>query len=48
MIKGFRDFIMRGNVIDLAVAVICCLGGKPNQVSLVDAFSMYTTVGIYP
>jgi len=22
MIKGFRDFIMRGNVIDLAVAVI--------------------------
>ena len=22
MIKGFKDFIMRGNVIDLAVAVV--------------------------
>ena len=22
MIKGFRDFIMRGNVIDLAIAVV--------------------------
>ncbi|MBD0322443.1 MAG: MscL family protein, partial [Aldersonia sp.] len=22
MLKGFRDFIMRGNVIDLAVAVV--------------------------
>jgi large conductance mechanosensitive channel len=22
MIKGFRDFLMRGNVIDLAVAVV--------------------------
>ncbi|MCR2828271.1 large conductance mechanosensitive channel protein MscL, partial [Microbacterium sp. zg.Y909] len=25
MIKGFKDFIMRGNVIDLAVAVV--IGG---------------------
>ena len=22
MIKGFRDFILRGNVVDLAVAVV--------------------------
>lgn len=25
MLKGFRDFLMRGNVVDLAVAVI--IGG---------------------
>jgi large conductance mechanosensitive channel len=30
MFKGFRDFIMRGNVVDLAVAVI--IGGAFTQV----------------
>jgi large conductance mechanosensitive channel len=30
MLKGFRDFIMRGNVVDLAVAVI--IGGAFGQV----------------
>jgi large conductance mechanosensitive channel len=30
MFKGFRDFVMRGNVVDLAVAVI--IGGAFNQV----------------
>src|SRR3989338_4461646 len=29
MLKGFRDFIMRGNVVDLAVAVI--IGGAFNS-----------------
>jgi large conductance mechanosensitive channel len=35
MIKGFRDFIMRGNVIDLAVAVIIGTAFT----SIVDAFA---------
>jgi len=35
MLKGFRDFIMRGNVIDLAVAVV--VGGA--FTALVTAFS---------
>lgn len=30
MLKGFRDFIMRGNVIDLAVAVV--IGGAFSQI----------------
>src|SRR5689334_7444987 len=30
MLKGFRDFILRGNVIDLAVAVV--VGGAFNSV----------------
>ena len=30
MLKGFRDFILRGNVVDLAVAVI--LGGAFNAI----------------
>jgi len=30
MLKGFRDFILRGNVVDLAVAVI--LGGAFNKI----------------
>ncbi|MGB4704922.1 MAG: large conductance mechanosensitive channel protein MscL [Candidatus Saccharicenans sp.] len=30
MLKGFRDFIMRGNVVDLAVAVI--IGAAFNQI----------------
>jgi len=30
MFKGFRDFIMRGNVVDLAVAVI--IGAAFNQI----------------
>ena len=30
MLKGFRDFIMRGNVVDLAVAVV--IGGAFGQV----------------
>ena len=34
MIKGFRDFIMRGNVVDLAVAVVIGAAFK----SVVDAF----------
>ncbi len=34
MIKGFKDFIMRGNVIDLAVAVV--IGGAFGKV--VDTF----------
>lgn len=35
MLKGFRDFIMRGNVIDLAVAVV--IGGA--FTAIVTAFS---------
>lgn len=35
MLKGFRDFIMRGNVIDLAVAVV--IGAAFN--SIVTAFT---------
>jgi large conductance mechanosensitive channel len=35
MIKGFKDFLMRGNVVDLAVAVI--IGGAFGKV--VDAFA---------
>ena len=35
MIKGFRDFLMRGNVVDLAVAVV--IGGAFGGV--VDAFA---------
>jgi large conductance mechanosensitive channel len=40
MLKGFRDFIMRGNVIDLAVAVI--IGAAFTKVvnSLVDDIIM--------
>lgn len=40
MIKEFRDFIMRGNVIDLAVAVV--IGGAFNAIikSLVDDIIM--------
>lgn len=34
MIKGFKDFIMRGNVIDLAVAVVIGTAFK----AVVDAF----------
>ena len=34
MLKGFKDFIMRGNVIDLAVAVVIGAAFK----SVVDAF----------
>lgn len=34
MLKGFRDFIMRGNVVDLAIAVI--IGGAFGKV--VEAF----------
>jgi large conductance mechanosensitive channel len=34
MLKGFRDFIMRGNVVDLAVAVVIGAAFK----SVVDAF----------
>jgi len=34
MIKGFKDFIMRGNVIDLAVAVVIGAAFK----AVVDAF----------
>lgn len=35
MIKGFRDFIMRGNVIDLAIAVVIgvAFGGVVNQLT---------------
>lgn len=35
MIKGFKDFLMRGNVIDLAVAVV--IGGAFGKV--IDAFA---------
>jgi large conductance mechanosensitive channel len=34
MLKGFRDFVMRGNVIDLAVAVVIGAAFK----TVVDAF----------
>lgn len=34
MLKGFRDFIMRGNVIDLAVAVVIGAALK----AIIDAF----------
>ena len=34
MIKGFRDFILRGNVIDLAVAVV--LGAAFGAVEVLD------------
>src|SRR3954470_1420088 len=36
MIKGFRDFILRGNVIDLAVAVIIGAAFSAITKSLVD------------
>ena len=36
MIKGFRDFILRGNVIDLAVAVIIGVAFSAITKSLVD------------
>lgn len=35
MLKGFKDFLMRGNVVDLAVAVI--IGGAFGKV--IDAFA---------
>ena len=35
MLKGFRDFIMQGNVIDLAVAVVIGTAFA----SIVDAFT---------
>ncbi|HVU74329.1 MAG TPA: large conductance mechanosensitive channel protein MscL [Mycobacteriales bacterium] len=35
MIKGFRDFILRGNVVDLAVAVVIGAAFK----AIVDAFT---------
>ncbi|MDY6049735.1 MAG: large conductance mechanosensitive channel protein MscL [Corynebacterium sp.] len=37
MLKGFKDFIMRGNVIDLAVAVV--IGGA--FTAIVTAFTTY-------
>ena len=36
MIKGFRDFVLRGNVIDLAVAVIIGAAFSAITKSLVD------------
>jgi len=35
MLKGFRDFVMRGNVIDLAIAVVigAAFGGVVNQLT---------------
>ena len=36
MIKGFRDFIMRGNVVDLAVAVVVGLAFARVITALVD------------
>ena len=35
MLKGFRDFILRGNVVDLAVAVILGAAFNANVASLV-------------
>jgi large conductance mechanosensitive channel len=33
MLKGFRDFVLRGNVVDLAVGVLigAALGSKKNS-----------------
>ena len=31
MLKGFKDFILRGNVIDLAVAVVIGAGSPPSS-----------------
>ena len=31
MIKGFRDFILRGNVVDLAVAVVIGAANLPGS-----------------
>jgi large conductance mechanosensitive channel len=42
MIKGFKDFLMRGNVIDLAVAVVVGAAFK----SVVDAFAKDVIGGI--
>ncbi len=38
MIKGFKDFIMRGNVIDLAVAVVIGAAFTAIVTALVDGF----------
>lgn len=38
MLKGFRDFILRGNVIDLAVAVVIGAAFKDIVTAIVDDF----------
>lgn len=38
MLKGFRDFIMRGNVIDLAVGIVIGLAFTAVVTSFVDSF----------
>lgn len=38
MIKGFRDFILRGNVIDLAVAVVIGAAFTAVVTAIVDGF----------
>lgn len=38
MLKGFRDFILRGNVIDLAVAVVIGAAFKDIVTAVVDDF----------
>jgi large conductance mechanosensitive channel len=46
MIKGFRDFIMRGNVVDLAVAVIIALAFGAVITSFVDDVLMQLIAAI--
>lgn len=36
MLKGFRDFVMRGNVIDLAVAVVIGAAFAPVITTIID------------
>jgi large conductance mechanosensitive channel len=46
MIKGFRDFIMRGNVVDLAVAVIIAVAFGAVITSFVDDVLMQLIAAI--
>lgn len=46
MIKGFREFIMRGNVVDLAVAVIIALAFGAVITSFVDDVLMQLIAAI--
>ena len=38
MLKGFRDFLMRGNVVDLAVAVVIGAAFTAVVTSFADSF----------
>lgn len=46
MLKGFRDFLMRGNVVDLAVAVIIGAAFTPIVTTLTDGVIMQIVAAI--